>query len=567
MRDLFRCLDQHPPELLRAIAGLWQVPLSEGEPREMALHLAEAMLAPGALDTALQALSPEARQALAEIVKEGGAAPGHRLLVRYGSIRRLGPAALAREQPWTRPESVLEELYYKGILYRAYATVADYYGEVYFIPQQLLEPLRDLDDQTSDLVVRRVPDPVRVERDGNALVEDLLALLVHIRQTRIAASAREEPPAMAPSLDQLDLGPRLLGASHPDRLALARQLLWRLGLLQDQRGLLRPSARARTWMRLPDLHRAQTLYLAWRHDRHWNELLRLSSLQSPDSGWHANPVAARGVLLGMLARCPPGRWLSLTSFVKALKSLRPDYLRPDGDYDSWQVRDLATGQYLSGFAFWDRIEGALARYIIRASLRWLGIVDVGYEGEDSQPAAFRITEQGWALLTREAEPLEPAEASSLREPATIRDDFAVTIPVEDTMYERYQLERFAEWRAQDAVATYQITPESVWRGYNAGVRTDHILRFLRRISQDQVPDPVLRALLAWGGRFGRATLARGFLLRTADADTMRQIGSHSGVRGLLDEALSPTACLVQEENVKKLIEQLKELGIWPLLRE
>jgi len=571
MRDLFRCLDEYPAELLEVISAVWEVSLPDGEPREMAHRLAESMLAPNALEGVLQGLTADAGDALAEMVREGGVVPGHRLYVQYGAMRRLGPARMAREQPWARPESVLEELYYKGIIYRTYATVADYYGEVYFIPRQFLEQLQDLVGASFELSIEQVPTPDKIEHDGVALVEDLLAFLVRVRQGRIHASGREKTAAAAQTLDDIDLGTRLLGENHPERLDLVRRLLWRLGLLEDQGGVLRPGSRARKWLRLPDRHRAQSVYLAWRDDPHWEELGRLPSLHIKDLGGPINPVAGRRALLSVLNRCSAGQWLGLDSFVAALKRHRPDYLRPDGDYDSWRILDASTGESLSGFASWDRIEGALARHIIMAPLRWLGIVDVGH-GEGGT-VAFRLVEQGWSLLAETLEPPQGEDIGASSVPATVGDDFLVSIPVANTMYERYQLERFAQWvaelhlgQAQGTTATYRISEDSVWRGNNAGIKTAQMGKFLDRITQGRVAPAVLRSLQAWGGRFGRITLRRTLLLQAPDQDTMRRIRTHPKVRGLLGEALSPTMCLVDQENEEELIARLKEMGIWPLLK-
>ena len=100
MKDLYRCLDEYAAPFLQAIATAWQIPLPKADVHEMAFALAQAMLVSEALPELLPTLSPAAQQALAEIVAEGGLVPGHRLAARYGNIRRLGPAAIEREQPW-----------------------------------------------------------------------------------------------------------------------------------------------------------------------------------------------------------------------------------------------------------------------------------------------------------------------------------------------------------------------------------------------------------------------------------------------------------------------------------
>jgi len=563
MKDLYRCLDEYSPQLLQAISEAWQIALPKGPPKEMVMGLVAAMLAPAALEGLVSKLTPEAHEALAGMVRAGGVSPAHRLFRAYGAIRRLGPARIARERPWLQPANALEELLYKGLMYRAYDTVEDYYGEVLLIPQQLQERLAALGLGAAALKVQEVEAPARVKADSQALIEDMLAILVRVRQGQVAAGptgAGGEQVPISPPLASLDLGPRLQGESHAERLALIGRLLVRTRLVQPSEGLLRPTTRAREWLRAADLPRLQSVYLAWREDSRWDELRHLSSLHLDDSAWQGNPVLARRALLKVLGQVRPDIWLSLDSFIEALKHQRPDYLRPDGDYDRWSIRDAQTGERLGGFESWDKIEGALARYIIACPLRWLGVVDIGYGDEDERPSAFRITEQGWATLSESPEP--PATEGS-PPVATIADDFTVTLSLAGSLYERYQLERFAEWQPQDARAIYRISAESIWKSQNAGVKVEQILRFLRRISQDHVAPTVARALQEWGHRFGKVIIRKTVLLQAVDRRTMQQISSEPAIRALLGEMLSPTTCLVDERNVEALSKQLRALGIWP----
>ena len=106
--------------------------------------------------------------------------------------------------------------------------------------------------------------------------------------------------------------------------------------------------------------------MAWLDDRRWNELAFLDSLNLSESRLPTDSDApkARRALVQILGQCLPEAWVSIASFVQVVRHLRPDYLRPGGDYDSWQVRDAATGEQLAGLGYWDRVEGAVARYIV-----------------------------------------------------------------------------------------------------------------------------------------------------------------------------------------------------------
>jgi hypothetical protein len=587
MRDLYRCLGEYPPELLQAIAASWHITLPKGDPLQIVLHLGEAMLAPQVLEAVVEELGPAAREVLGEFVAEGGALPGHRLARRHGSVRRVGPARILREQPWLHPESFLEELYFKGLIYRTYGALGNSYGEIWALPQQFQERLAMLHWAAPALVVQEARTPAQVASDGPALVEDMFGVLVCARQGRMSSPRSEVEaigPGRYPALRVADLGPRLMGEAEPARLALLWRLLCRLRLVNDTHGLLHPTTRAREWLRLSDERRQRSVFLAWRDDPRWDELRLLPALHCGDAGRPNDLIAARRALLQVLARCPDSTWLSLDSFISTLQIQRSDYLRPDGDFERWDVRDAQQGTSLSGFAGWGRVEGELARYILTRSLCWLGLVDVDSASSD-RPMAFRINRRWSEFLSLPAEPAGRTDMPSIPLPAHelptahITGDFRISISLADSMYERYQLERFSLWTEQTrpssgeaggyttGIAVYQITAESIWSSQNAGIKIAQILSFLRRISHGQVAPSVARSLQAWGGRFGRAIMRKVVLLETTDEHTMQQLLAHPEVQRLLGTIISPTSRLVEMSNVDELTCQLQNLGIWPQIKD
>ncbi len=102
MKDLYRCLSDHPLPLRQAIASAWNTGTALGKGLDDVRALTEAILASDDAARVVASLSEEAREALATLIREGGALPAHRLR-GYGSLLRLGPARLARERPWLTP--------------------------------------------------------------------------------------------------------------------------------------------------------------------------------------------------------------------------------------------------------------------------------------------------------------------------------------------------------------------------------------------------------------------------------------------------------------------------------
>jgi hypothetical protein len=182
--------------------------------------------------------------------------------------------------------------------------------------------------------------------------------------------------------------------------------------------------------------------------------------------------------------------------VAAVKAADPDFQRPDGDYDSWYIRDAAGDAYLSGFESWDRVEGALVTDLLAGPLRWLGVVE--WVERDESPVC-RLTAAGarWLGLTAdEVQAPQPA-------PITVGSDFVVGLPAPVSLYVRFQVERFADLE-QAEPCRYRLTARGLSRALARGVRVEQVLAFLKRASQRPVPAGVVGQLQQWAKRGGRA---------------------------------------------------------------
>jgi len=358
------------------------------------------------------------------------------------------------------------------------------------------------------------------------------------------------------------LGPRLRGETSEERLHLIQRLMRRARLVVDERGLVRPGPDARDWLRASPSERSRTLLQAWRADKGGHELQFVEGLRWESSDRPYDASLPREAILSHLATCPSGTWISLPSFVDAMRATDPDFLRPDGDYDSWYIRDTKAERFLTGFESWDRVEGRLIAHIITHQLRWLGLLAVGQAKEGAAQTVFRLTPVGLTLLGLPSPESRDDESRTI----SVSAELLIRAPQNLHLYDRYQLERFAEWEAEeDGSLRYRLSRASVWRGQAQGIEINQMIAFLRRATGGDLPDEVPRRLMEWGSRYGKVALQRAILLRTRDEATMRDLREHSALATLLGEQLSPRIALVNERDFDLVVRALKQMGYWPLV--
>jgi hypothetical protein len=563
MKNLRQCLIDCDMAMLRAIAQRRGIELTSNRQRDVVEQLAEELVQPESVVDTLERLGPQEREALESLVSEGGRNKSHLFVRRYGEIRAFGPGSLERERPWEAPVSAAEGLWYSGLVYRAFGEVEGQTSEFIFVPQDLLPLLPAADKKTLAFVVEAVPTPPVIRQGDLALIQDTCAFLSYLQN-------EEVKPLKDGGLNHRDverINERFLvkeDDEETERLAFLHHLCQRLGLVHTSEGLLKPNPpEAKRWLKASRAEQLRALQEAWRDDPDWNELWRVKSLRCEPTGWRNDPLLARKKILEHLANCPPGQWLSLASFTEAIKEGDPDFQRPDGDYTSWYIREVATGQYLTGFEHWDQIEGALIVHLVTKPLHWLGATSLGCDAEGTL-RSFLITPWGAAFLGLPGE--IPAEAPP--SPMLVQPDFTVIAPAGGSLYDRFQLERVATWQSSGEppvlspveVYVYCLTQHSLTRGVRQGIKIEMILAFLKRVSGGKVPRNVVSALRNWDKRRGQIRLRKALLLQVESELTLEELSTLPQTRGYLREIISPKAAIIAREDWPKLLDELRKLG-------
>ncbi|MGD2040184.1 MAG: hypothetical protein PVH11_05120, partial [Anaerolineae bacterium] len=134
---LQRCLSDYDMAMLRALAQNRGETLTTNRQNEAVDQLAAALLEPLSVRTALSRLSPQARSALDSLLAAGGRQRAPHFARRFGQIRAFGPGRLEREALWQDPANATEELWFAGLIFRAFYEDQGGPGEFFFLPEDL----------------------------------------------------------------------------------------------------------------------------------------------------------------------------------------------------------------------------------------------------------------------------------------------------------------------------------------------------------------------------------------------------------------------------------------------
>jgi hypothetical protein len=561
MHDLRRFLVDYDMAMLRVLARNRGISLTTNVHAEAVDHLAQALLVPLSVRTALAHLSPPARQALEALLAAGGQMRAPHFARSFGHIRPIGPGRLEREAPWQKPASPAEELWYAGLLFRGFFDDVGGPGEFVTVPNDLRPLLPHPQVKPPPFQVKVVPPPPQAGQAPRTLVDDLFAYLVHLQ-------THDVRPYADGRLGRRDLAAlrSRMGNVGQRRLALVRHLAGQLDFVARPDLFFRlEAASVKRWLSAPRAEQTAVLYQTWHDDATWHDLCRVPSLACDDTPWlqHYDPVATRRALLSLLAHCPPDNWWSLASFVAAVKEGNPDFQRPDGDYTSWYIRDAQSGEYLSGFESWDRVEGALVADLLTGPLCWLGLLAVG---QGQAGPACRLTETGQRLLGLVASESQDGPPP----PILVHPDLRIEVPPPASLYTCFQLERFAQAQAPPALPIgsrealhYRLTVEALGRALERGIRVEQVLAFLQQASDECLPAGVADQLRLWAGRYGQIHLGEVILLTAKSEQSMQELMALPETRGLIARPLSPTTALVRKQDLPRMQRVLRALGFLP----
>ena len=551
MRSLRQCLLDTDAVVLRIIAERWSLNPIGLKPRELVDRLEATISVPARATVMLDDLPDAEREALRVLLAAGGTLPVANFSQRFGSIRSVGPARLEREQLWRSPISPAENLWYLGLIYRGFERLPNgAMREVFFAPAELMPllPLLKTPDRSIEpLEIALAPEHIR--RSGAALADDLCTILSHLHNNFVRCA----DPRLRSAIEPLRSTLTELRDAHPTRLEFLLQHAERARLIKIVGQRLRPDPQHSTdWLRAPALDQLRVLFETWRTNAAWNDLQRMQALHVEKAvSLRGDVVAVRAAILAGLQAAVPGAWHTLAALCARLKAQSPDFLRADFDTD--YLRDAATGEYLRGFAVWDRVEGALIQHVLNGPLFWLGLVDL-----DLSAASFCVTARGARVLGLTTEAVEAEEANRV---FTVRGDASIQVAAA-RRYDRFQVARVADLIAVvNDEYRYRLTPSSLTRANSQKIPADKVLAYLEQAADQGVPPSLSKAVQRWAAKGSEVQVERAVLVQVKEAAILKRLLESPKTRGLAIEPLGPTAARIHEKDWPKLVSILAEAGV------
>ncbi|MBN1679504.1 MAG: helicase-associated domain-containing protein [Anaerolineae bacterium] len=559
MRTLLQTLLDYDGGLLAIIANRWDVDLAHLEPRDAAESLAVVMLDPKRAAGEWARLADNERGALQTLLGSADHKMAEAQFLRlFGEIRQMGPGRRDREKPHLNPVGVAEVLYFRGLIATGVAQGKTGMQPFVYVPSDLAAAL-PAHETGFDLEAEPLPvgdwegiEPSHTIPATTTLVDDLTTLLAYVQITEVPSDVHALHQQVTAALAD-----HWLGGADPARVALLISLAGSMGLATSEDGLFKPvPARARHWLEQSRPRQVRALAEAWRSTTLFNDLWHTPGLLPEDTGWRNDPLLARQTVLTFLEMVPLEDWWPVGELVAMVKIEEPDFQRPGGDYESWYIRDAASGQYVRGFEHWDQVDGAVLHFILAGPMHWLGLVDVSNDGDGG--AFCRLTVYGRAFCGHVDWPDPPEET----EPLTVQSDGIILAPRTVSRYERFQVARITEWVVTDAPYTYSLTANGLQRAAQQGIEADAIRAFLRRSGGHALADSIDHLLDRWAqGGQAEAWLTHAVVLRTESPETMRTIQDTPDLRRYLGAALGPTAVLVRAGQEADLFSALQHHGI------
>ncbi len=548
---LYRCNTRFLP----IIAEHWLNLQTKPNYEDLIRMLCPVMLDETRLRRLCEKLPPESVDALRWLLGHENREKTSVFEAHFGVLRVTGINQVMRGKYWLHTVSATEDLWYRGLIYRATYADADGLTEYFIMPDDLAQAFATF--LAADSTVEKVLAPelvvrpaVPAETVASAPTDETLPDLV----TLAAAFKRDGRAAAYPGTDVPENELRFIDALMTDcgmfdEAGNADAEAIRLFLIAN-----------RTAAKLRLLH-------AWRTSERYEELaevpMRLKIVTPPRYSF----AKVRNTALRMIASLAPEKWWSLNGFIAAVKKADSQFLRGCFSEELWTVLD-AEGNDLHGMSSWFQFEGVYLSFLIFGPLYWLGITRLAWsDPEKTRPAAFRISREALFFLTESAadEIAEDIKAKPNLEQQrpTIAADGLITCTDKVPRYFRYMAARCCDLeKLKSNICTFRVTPQSLLSAEHAGITRSTFLALLRRFSEESVPPSLTRLLGNSGKSAIPASVYTVTLLTVPSTEVMEQLLEQPKLEKWLLQQVNQTSVIIDKKGIEPIRRYLMENEIF-----
>ncbi|MEJ2485852.1 MAG: helicase-associated domain-containing protein [Anaerolineales bacterium] len=540
MPTLFQSLQNQDLGQLLIIAEMWDLNLQAPDVRQGRKELAELILRNKSLIVeVVEDLPVEAQQALSSLLAENGMLSWHPFTQQFGEIREMGPGRRDREKPYLEPVSAAERLWYFGFIARAFFDTPSGPQEFAYIPDDLRTLLPDFIRTASPATPLSRP-AAPAERTHTFPASD--HILDHA--TTLLAALR-----MGITSKQID---HLIQNWPMDPQTLT-SLLQAAGLISDENSPL--AGPVREFLEAPRAQALAQLVTAWLESEKHDDLRLIPHLQA-EGEWYNDPKQLRRAALELIRSLDTKTWWSLPALITSIQNQKPNFLRPNSDYDSWYLKDKRTEQYLRGFQHWEQVEGAYLVYLITGPMHWLGLIDLATAEQDGTKNIFRFSSWSHFLFNNQPPPAAGKEDQS----PTMNSQGHIIVPRMTPRAARYLIARFCEWGpTKHGAYTYTLTPKSLEKARNQGLKIKHLVNLLKRYSDTPLPPNTLQALKRWQENGTQISFQQAVVLRVNHPDVLKAL-LETPAKRFLGTPLGPTTITVHPGALQQVRDTLIRLG-------
>ncbi len=488
-------LDETATGVLRRIAASHGLPEDEATTRTELIDRLEERLADRVyLAELIDSLAEDERAALLAARASGGEMRG--LLID-------------RDQP-----GAAAALADRGLLFRTFAAAGPRRGEIFALPDELLEVLPEPPTQEPPRTQAEAPE----ERRATDPAFSLFAL---------ASSLARHGSHIEHEVGEWSAEPGGADFGYPARWSFLRHLAHASGLLDDH-GAAPALRRA-----LNDpVALAERLRRAYLHDRAISEL---ASIGVEHAELLAQPTLVRAAVLEAVDQLPEGAWLTLDDFSSWLARTRSDFLREQLD---------ARGLVLLESRPWSALEHRLLRYVVLGPLYWLGVIAASADGQ-------LIARRGQAARGAGPEPCVWDTAPELIAPA--RAELGTLLAAE----------RYLVLEQRGRSSRYRLVQQHVAAALGSGGSIEECRKLLVRLTRAPLPDAIEERLRTWRDRFGALVVRPAVLLEASTEQELDAALTEPSVQPFIQRRPSPTTAEVAAADALALAAALRASGHLP----